>query len=152
MMKLFIANVGVNTSHVSKGLRSPIFSDKTFEFIPIPEEEERKKVLFSPRYCEIRCFNKPNLAISEYLCPERRSDIAHNDPEFNDPEFNDPEFKSFTYGDIFSPRAANLKEIQPDDLLFFLARLWLYKDGFTNESDLYFIGYFTVEKRFAPKT
>jgi hypothetical protein len=38
--RVFIINVGVNASH--GGLKSPIFEDGTFEFVPIPELRESK--------------------------------------------------------------------------------------------------------------
>ena len=38
-MKLYVVNVGVNTADAGKrGLRSPMFPDGTFEFVPIKEE------------------------------------------------------------------------------------------------------------------
>jgi hypothetical protein len=58
----------------------------------------------------------------------------------------DPEFDTFTYGDVRSPRAANLDSIAPGDQLWFLARLWDH-DGSTwlGGSDFYFVGYFHVD-------
>ena len=35
-MRIYLANVGANTSAEHKGLVSPIFDDGTFEFLPIP--------------------------------------------------------------------------------------------------------------------
>lgn len=41
--KIFIANVGVNTNYENKyGIKSPIFSNGTFEFIPIKESDKIK--------------------------------------------------------------------------------------------------------------
>jgi hypothetical protein len=58
----------------------------------------------------------------------------------------DPEFETFTYGDVLSPRAANLAAVAVGDDLWFLARLWAH-DGsrWTGASDFYFIGRFEVE-------
>jgi hypothetical protein len=144
-MKLYIANVGVNTKDASKrGIRSPIFPDKTFEFIPIKERQEDSEFTHN-KYSTLKCYNNPELRLrlSHYIGNKKYSNYAvHNDPEFD----------TFTYGDICTPRASNLKDVKPNDIILFLARLYEYKKdkkgaGFTdNKGNFYFIGYFTIEK------
>lgn len=141
-MKLYIANVGVNTTHASKrkgGWKSPIFPNGTFEFIPIPEDKEDCRYT-SNTYSTIKCCNNPELTLSNYIDEEEYHNYAVH---------NDPEFETYTYGDIMTPRASNLSKIKPNDVLLFLARLYKFKEdeGFTdNKGNFYFIGYFTIEK------
>jgi len=139
-MKLYIANVGVNTKDASKrGIRSPIFPDKTFEFIPIKERQEDSEFTHN-KYSTLKCYNNPELRLSHYIENKKYSNYAVH---------NDPEFETFTYGDIYTPRANNLKDVKPNDIILFLARLYEYKKGasFTdNKGNFYFIGYFTIEK------
>jgi hypothetical protein len=137
MDNVFLINVGVNASHGQ--LRSPVFDDGTFEFIPIPERGRPRscpECETLPRYCDLESFNNLNLLkfIPKKYCHCR----VHNDPEF----------VSYTYGDYptISPRAANLKKVEKGDFIFFLARLVKYKNvGFTKKAGFYFIGYFEVE-------
>jgi hypothetical protein len=60
MRKIFIINVGVNASHGR--LRSPIFRDETFEFMPIPEDgkgfHNYPDCPLLPRYRDLKPFNK----------------------------------------------------------------------------------------------
>ncbi|MCK4736118.1 MAG: hypothetical protein KAT65_26925 [Methanophagales archaeon] len=141
-MKLYIANVGVNTTHASPkkgGCKSPIFPNGTFEFIPIPEDKRDCRYT-SNTYSTIKCYNNPELTLtlSHYIDEEKYHNYAVH---------NDPEFKTYTYGDIMTPRASNLSEIEPNDVLLFLARLYKFKEGvFTDNGDLYFIGCFTIEE------
>lgn len=139
-MKLYIANVGVNTKDASKrGIRSPIFPDKKFEFIPIKEHPEDSEFTHN-KYSTLKCYNNPELRLSHYIENKKYSNYAVH---------NDPEFETFTYGDIYTPRASNLKYVKPNDILLFLARLYEYKKGAgfaDNKGNFYFIGYFTIEK------
>jgi hypothetical protein len=126
--KIFIINVGVNASHGT--LRSPIFDDGTFIFVPIPETREPECPLL-PLYREI--------IDPKYIPQKFHERRVHNDPEFI----------TFTYGDFptIHPRAANLKYISEGDYLFFLASLVSYSKGhFTNKRGFYLIGFFEIEK------
>lgn len=142
-MKLYIANVGVNKKHASEGgIKSPVFPNGTFEFIPILEDKRDCRYT-SNIYSTIKCYNNPKLTLSHYIGKEEYHNYAVH---------NDPEFETFTYGDIYTPRASNLKDVKPNDIILFLARLYEYKKdkkgaGFTdNKGNFYFIGYFTIEK------
>jgi hypothetical protein len=136
-MNLYIANVGVNTKHAfERGIKSPIFPNGTFEFIPILEEEDSKYT--SDTYSTLECYNNSELTLSHYIDKEEYHNCAVH---------NDPEFKKCTYGDLIkSPRASNLSKIEKNDILLFLARLYKYVEGkFTDKKgDLYFIGCFTI--------
>lgn len=132
--KIFVVNVGVNASHGT--LRSPIFDDLTFKFIPIPER-----------------YKNYNLPTYKEICPQ---DTLKYIPEkyHKWKVHNDPEFSTFTYGDYLikrdehpNPRVANLKYARRGDWIFFFARLIKWLDGeFINDAGFYFIGYFEIEK------
>ncbi len=144
-MKLYVANVGVNAHAGRWGLRSPVFPDGTFEFVPIKEESRFSQVSGIPSYNEVPSWTDRTDSLGEFL-PERvRSYRAHADPEF----------ETFTYGDIQSPRASNLTDLVPGDQLWFLARLWNH-DGarWTGSSGFCFVGFIEVEQNFyfAPGT
>jgi len=136
-MKLFVVNVGVNTSHASRqGLRSPILPDRTFEFLPIPED--RCPTLATlPRYSDLssRTRTWPNLgAIVPVASRSRR---VHADPDFD----------FMTYGDVLNSRAAALEYAAAGDQVWFLARLWANdRVNFTGASAFHFVANFEVDK------
>lgn len=136
-MKLFVANVGVNMSSARlRGLKSPVFPDGTFEFVPI-KESSRYTHDGIPTYSDLPSVNGLSDSLAAYIPPAIAQYAVHNDPEF----------VTFTYGDVMSPRASNLRHIEPGDELWFLARLWEH-DGcrWLGTSDFYFIGRLSVEK------
>jgi hypothetical protein len=109
--RIFLANVGVNASH---RFFSPLFPDRTFEFIPIPEDRDFPGP-HALRYRDLRSYRDPTRDLRQYV-PERLWDR---------PSHNDPEFDAFSYGDNCgtSPRAAALMRLGRGDLLLFLAHL-----------------------------
>ena len=136
-MKLYVANVGVNKSDADKrGIKSPIFYDGTFEFIPIKGSKADSKYTHH-KYDNLPCFNSPKLSLAHYVGPKHADYAVHNDPEF----------VTFTYGDINTARGSNLRNIQKDDVLLFLARLFDYGEGagFSQTSRFYFVGYLTID-------
>lgn len=154
MNRIFVVRVGADTAYYP--LRSPLFKDGSFEYMPIWEGEiwEHPPIVYKPpmqRYCEIECFNNPSDRLSKFV-PKSWAQV---------PAHNDPEFMMRTYGDVCqrSSRARNLindpqkrrEGVEPGDYLFFLARLEQY-DGnrFVGFGDLYFIGYFHVESICGP--
>ena len=130
--------VGVNTADAARrGLRSPVFPDGTFEFVPIKEESRFSQAEGIRSYSDLPSWTGRARSLAGFL-PERvRLYRAHADPEF----------ETFTYGDILSVRAANLAGVEPGDQLWFLARLWDH-DGtrWTGASGFYFIGLLEVEQ------
>ena len=138
--KAFIINVGANASHGA--LRSPIFEDGTFFFVPIPEDDPDATVSGRvPRYRDILPEALP------YLPAAYHNAKTHNDPEF----------ETFTYGDypVSSGRPGLLKQIAEGDYLCFLARLvgWSKAGGrFTDDAGFYIVGYFEVGQVFRDVT
>lgn len=139
-----MANVGVNASHEGQGLRSPRFSDGSFEFVTIPEQKQLQNLDGQGghlvRYRDVSCFNWPQRSITDFLSPRVHDLVTHYDPEFEE----------FTYGDECgrAGRAAALKKVRKGDLLFFLARLTDYdldSHKFLDKAGFYLIGYLEIE-------
>ncbi|MYC33014.1 MAG: hypothetical protein F4X64_07550 [Chloroflexi bacterium] len=118
-MRIFMANVGANSSH--QGLFSPIFADGTFEFLPIPVTHHRTRQYIrrsewpgAVSYRDLRSHNYPDRDLLCYV-PQKLWDIVCH---------NDPEFVTLTYGDVGdNGRSAALTRMQKGDVLLFLARL-----------------------------
>ena len=136
-MRLFVVNVGVNMADASRrGLRSPVFPDGTFEFVPIKEHRDIANFAGIPRYCDLPTYTRRADSLAAYVPKGVALYRAHFDPEFS----------TFTYGDIVSPRAANLRDVTEGDVVWFLARLWNHDGaGWAQGSGFYFIGLFEVE-------
>lgn len=137
-MRLYVANVGVNTADANKRrMRSPVFRDGSFEFVPIREESRFSGAEQIPTYNDLPSSKARMSSLADYLPDDVGHYRAHADPEF----------ETSTYGDIPVPRAANLAYMIPGDQLWFLARLWNH-DGtcWTGGHDFYFIGFIQVER------
>ncbi len=135
--KIYLANVGVNASHMGKGLKSPRFPDGRFEFVTIPERKEFQSGEGLVRYSELKCWNEASQPLTRYLPPTQWDKITHFDPEFD----------GWTYGDECgrAVRAMGLKQMRVGDLLVFLARLTDYQNGqFTAQAGFYLIGYLEI--------
>jgi len=133
--RIFVVNVGTNASHA---FTSPIFADRSFEFLPIPEIDN----IPPPnglKYADLRSFYDPSNDLNRFI-PERfLSKTVHNDPEFD----------TFTYGDNcdVNPRASALKKVKRGDILLFIARLQHWADRVpTNNFGFYFIGFLHVNR------
>ena len=131
--RIFIINVGANTSHRQQ---SPLFNDRTFEFIPIPGGHDEGLT-----YADLRQFNDPDMPLFD-----RFADSAISPSK---KVHNDPEFATFTYGDNLRKKGG-LRQLQAGDFLFFLARLVPYAARQFDEKNARFalIGYLEIEERF----
>ncbi len=112
------------------GALAPIFSDRSFEYIPLSEKNVDST--------EERTFETTKghngVYFSEYLPDKIKNRKLHFDPEF----------ETFTYGDQTVKRNYLLK-LEKDDLLVFYAGLTPYRNT-SNEEGLYIIGYFHVKQ------
>lgn len=136
MAKICLINVGANSSH--RKLRSALFSDGNFEFIPIPDPclNGTRRGL---RYSQLHAFSE--MKISDIISKEFENQCAHNDPEF----------ETYTYGDYPTchARAANLKRLSKGDYIFFFARLVPWHMGkFNGKAKFAIIGFIEIEKIF----
>lgn len=125
-MKAMLLRVGIDKG--CGGALSPIFSDSTFEYIPLPESDpETRETTYQ------NTTGRTSRPLSDFL-PEK---ICCSKMHF------DPEFETFTYGDPSSKRKSLLK-LYKNDLLVFYAGLTPYQND-KHANALYIIGYFVVE-------
>lgn len=127
--KIAIINVGANAA--SGTLRSPIFKDRTFEFVPVKTDNP---VPGLETFSEFKSFNgKPT---TEFIPKKFLSEMMHNDPEF----------VTHTYGDTPDKRSANLKRLNKGDTLYYLARLVECDNGNWGKAGFYLVGSLVLDK------
>jgi hypothetical protein len=133
MTKICLVNVGVNSSHGH--LKSALFSDGYFEFIPIPDPSINGCPI-GVKYSQLHTFN--GVSISKLVAKNYYEQCAHNDPEF----------ETYTYGDYPThySRVANLKRIGRGDYILFFSRLVPWNKGrFGGKPIFGLIGFFEIE-------
>jgi hypothetical protein len=127
MNKVLLLRVGIDKG--CGGTLGPIFSDGSFEYVPIPENPEYA----SPRSLYYRDLPaRHDGTLTQYVSARLWEAAAHYDPEF----------ETFTYGDPTRNKRSQLLCLGSGDLLVFYAGL--RPVGFQDSERLYFIGYFTV--------
>jgi hypothetical protein len=127
MSKALLLRVGIDSG--CGGTLGPIFSDGTFEYVPIPESSQ----YVSPRSLYFHDLpTRHGGMLAQYVPAKYREAAAHYDPEF----------KTFTYGDPTRNKRAQLLRLDNGDLLVFYAGLRPVESRAA--SRLYIIGYFTV--------
>ncbi|HHT18631.1 MAG TPA: hypothetical protein GXZ72_03630 [Methanobacterium sp.] len=122
-----LLRVGIDKS--SDGVLSPIFSDGTFEYIPLSEKDDQ--TIENRTYYDIIGIKGKKLSI--YLPKKIATRKVHMDPEFI----------NFTYGDE-GKKATYLRKLNHNDILVFYAGLKPYEENEYPEA-LYIIGYFTIK-------
>jgi hypothetical protein len=141
-MNVVLLRVGIDAGE--GGMQGPLFADRSFEFVPIPDS----KTPIESADGSIRTYgNTPGRygrAFIDYFPLARQARMV------NIPLHFDPEFETFSYGDPTSPKRG-LAQLQPGDLLVFYAGLegW---GGYVSAPALYIIGYFEVSRAgYAPQ-
>ena len=131
-MQVVLLRVGIDTG--SGGILGPLFSDGSFEYIPIPDCFASKGV-DKRTYGNTRGGRRGRLV--DYFPEARRERL------FDQPIHLDPEFETFTYGDPTPPKAS-LRRLDEGSLLVFYAGLkgW----DFDCPAALYIIAYFEVAR------
>lgn len=124
-------HVGVNVSNTIPKMRSPIFWDGTFKFIPFVDES-----------CE-NCPTYRDLGLASYIPSEYVSSKVHYDPEF----------ETFTYGDYSNIRTHSVRRLSKGDFLFFITSLQYHRTADRERKPwihpvwaFYIIGYFEIEE------
>src|SRR5438034_1370085 len=133
-MNVVLLRVGIDTG--CGGIHSPLFSDGTFEFVPIPDSHGVDERTYGD------CKGRTGRAFAAYF-PKRNQEGASLQAMHVDPEF-----ESFTYGDPTPPKRG-LAKMRSGDLLVFYAGMegW----GHISQPALYLAGVFRVELAgFAP--
>jgi hypothetical protein len=125
-MKGLLLRVGIDKG--VGGCLGPIFSDGSFEYIPIPE-----RCATSERRTYRHLIGRSGRPLSDFVPMRFHNSIPHIDPEF----------ETFTYGDPTRNKRRQLAQLSRDDLLIFYAGLEPREE--TGEPRLYIIGYFTVQ-------
>jgi hypothetical protein len=131
-MQIVLLRVGIDTG--SGGIHGPLFSDGSFEYIPIPDCF-RDKGVDKRTYGNTR--GKRGRRLADYFPEARREKVFDQSIHF------DPEFETFTYGDPTRPKAL-LRQLSEGSLLVFYAGLkgW----DFDCPPALYIIGCFEVAR------
>ena len=126
MRKVLLLRVGIDKG--CGGSLSPIFPDRSFEYIPIPESQPTT----DPRtYTTI--LGRAGVPLARYVKPA----LAEQHPHF------DPEFETCTYGDPTPLKRRQLLQLVPGDLLVFYAGLQPQPP--VDPARLYIIGLIEVE-------
>jgi hypothetical protein len=131
-MQVVLLRVGIDTG--SGGIHGPLFSDGSFEYIPIPDRFRGKGV--DTRTYGNTC-GKVEPSLADYFPEARREKVFDQSIHF------DPEFETFTYGDPTPPKS-KLRLLSEGSLLVFYAGLkgW----NFECLPALYIIGFFEVAR------
>lgn len=128
-MKVALVRVGVDAG--AGGMQGPLFRDKSFDFVPIPDDFN-----IEPRSYG-NTLGRSGMPLVGYFPPSRREKMFRTSMHL------DPEFETFTYGDPTPPKAG-LRHLEPDDLLVFYCGLQGW--DFESPPALYIIGYFEVAR------
>jgi Nucleotide modification associated domain 3 len=126
-MKALLLRVGIDKG--TDGALAPIFSNGTFEYIPLSEKNQNTQ--------ETKTFNNTKGVNGVYFSHYLPKKIENRKLHF------DPEFETFTYGDQTAKRNYLLK-LNKNDLIVFYSGLTPHENQIYEEG-LYIIGYFTVE-------
>jgi len=127
MSKIYLINVGANSSHQSKA-RCPIRSDGTFVYVPFP-------------YSGSDYGTRPYPADAWLFTKGLRRNQTHADPDW----------RNLTYGDyVANARAASLRNASPSDILLFWSLLWRNEgddwNSFESDQSWHIIGALRVEE------
>src|SRR5438093_346105 len=128
-MNIVLLRVGIDTG--CGGMAGPLFSDGSFEFIPIDCDRNLKGRTYgnlSGRHGDRKLIEY----FPERLHSKMQDCFVHDDPEF----------KTCTYGDPTRPKQS-LQKLQKGDLLVFYAGLCGWEKC-TEPTALYIIGFFNV--------
>src|SRR5262245_4442859 len=120
MRQMVLLRVGVDAG--SGGIQGPLFEDRTFEFICIPD---RKRVSV---HTYGNMLGRNGHPFVRYFPEARRTLMAEQTIHV------DPEWETFTYGDPTPPKRS-LRHLRPGDMLIFYCGLqeWEVGRGWNSE-------------------
>lgn len=127
-MNVVLLRVGIDSG--SGGIQGPIFSDGSFELLPIPDNSG----VGLRTYGNTR--GRYGTPLVEYFPAHRRASMVDQAMHV------DPEFETWTYGDPTPPKAG-LRKLRRGDMLAFYAGLEGWRH--TKAPALYLVGYFLVD-------
>lgn len=131
-MQIVLLRVGIDSG--SGGIHGPLFSDGSFEYIPIPDKFQGQGV---DKRTYGNTIGRAGRRLVEYFPEAKQEGVFEQSVHF------DPEFETFTYGDPTPPKAG-LRHLNEGSLLVFYAGLkgW----GFDCPPALCIVGYFEVAR------
>ena len=135
-MKIAMIRVGVDAGAKAGGIQGPLFRDRSFEFIPIPET---LGMISKHTYGDL--VGRHGRPLSDYFPPRRQAEMAKRGVHC------DPEWDTFTYGDYTGGPKAGLKNLTKGDILIFTCGLGGFEEwrDFHSKPGIYLAGYFIVE-------
>jgi hypothetical protein len=107
-LKVALLRVGIDSG--SGGMDGPLFTDGSFEYVPIPDSTGLDERTYG------NCMARTGRPLSDFFPLARQAAMSSQSIHL------DPEFTSFTYGDPTSPKAG-LRRLATGDLLVFYAGL-----------------------------
>ncbi len=134
-MKVVLLRVGIDSG--CGGIQGPLFQDRTFEFIPIPDDgQSTMDAIETQTYGNTE--GKYGRPLKDFFRSKSRQSRMEDRPIHVDPEF-----KTYTYGDPAKLKSG-LKFLEEGDMLVFYCGL----EGWDFKCDpaLYLMGYFEVLK------
>ena len=132
-MKIAMIRVGVDSKE--GGIQGPLFRDRFFEYIPIPETENLGIV---SKYTYGDLIGRHGRPLSDYFPLRRQAKMATHGVHC------DPEWDTFTYGDYTGTSKAGLRNLNKGDILIFNCGLEGWGDCYSKPG-IYLVGYFIVE-------
>lgn len=147
---LYLLRVGVDKKY--GGFHSPIFSNYSYLFIPIPDNGVISEK--SINYSDYK-WNKQN--ILPYIPENRRKELSsrpvHNDPEFVTCTYGSPKFPKKSKKNRIEKNYNKLVKFEKDYLLVFYAAFSnKFEDINESKSGYYFFAYFVIEKSICYET
>lgn len=139
-MNIYLLRVGADYTRAGGGFHSPIFPDKSFVFVPIPEDENK---LIESKAIKYRDFKWNNEPVGRYIPSKISQDqFIHNDPEFETFTYGSPKYNS--KGNI-EKNYNNILKMKEGDLLVFYAAFSGEMNNRNDMNGLYFFAYFVVD-------
>lgn len=140
-----VALIGIGADSTNATPTPPVYSDGTFEYIPIPESEPTVE---SQTYgsTPLRHQSRSMATYLDGIDPDGNSQFSITGEKLATwPLHHDPNFVTLTYGETQSRGAytALLRSLTSGDLIAFYTGLQNDNDPFTHR---YLIGYFTVDR------
>jgi len=144
---LYLLRVGADTSSYGGNFWSPVFKDRRYLFIPIPEFED-----IPDNVMTYASYKWEGMSVSEYLPPyirgtDSEKQIIHDDPEFRTFTYGSPRYIRDKNGNTRTEKNYNrLRNLKKGDGLVFYAAFSGFPLNINSEMDGYYcFAYFVVQ-------
>jgi len=142
---LYLLRVGADKKY--GGFHSPIFSNYSYLFIPIPDNDVIPEK--SIKYSDYK-WNKQNILpyIPKKLRKKLSSCPVHNDPEFVNCTYGSPKYPKKSKKNRIEKNYKKLVNLEKDDLLVFYAAFSNeFEDINETKAGYYFFAYFVIKEK-----